>query len=195
MLLAYYYFALSKIPTVRFCCPVSLAAQTACVSNKLFLPLLYIVMRAVLPGSQILQLRSKKRGPAMCLMTKPALPICLLFYSGKGPECAMCGKRSLHMLPDTSLHGSFRGCTAEWALKKWKEDWSSGSVVKRTRYSSGGSRFNPQHPRGGSQPFVTLVLRDLKPSSGLQSTRHVYIVHEIHVAKTPRELAGEILLL
>lgn len=42
-----------------------------------------------------------------------------------------------------------------------------GSTVTRSSCSSKGSRFNSQHPHGGSQPSVTPVLRDPTPSSGL----------------------------
>ena len=39
-------------------------------------------------------------------------------------------------------------------MKKTKESWRDGSVVKSTACSTKGLEFNPQQPRGGSQPSV-----------------------------------------
>lgn len=50
-----------------------------------------------------------------------------------------------------------------------------GRVVKSTGCSYVGTKFDSQHPHSDSQSPVTLVLRDLIPSSDLHRHQVIYI--------------------
>jgi len=59
--------------------------------------------------------------------------------------------------------------------------WRDGPEVMSTGCSCRGPGFCPQHPCGGSRPFVVLVSEDLMPSSG----HHRPCTHRHMQAKTP----------
>jgi hypothetical protein len=81
-----------------------------------------------------------------------------------------------------------------------------GLVVKDTCCSCRGSELNSQHPHGGSQPSVALVLGDQMPSSGLcgdqthtirihADTTHTYIFFKNFQTFSSISQLGVILLL
>jgi hypothetical protein len=62
--------------------------------------------------------------------------------------------------------------------------WRGGSEVKSTDFSSRGSRFESQHPHGGSQPSETPVSGDLMSSSDLLGHQEIRWCTDIEVGKT-----------
>lgn len=108
---------------------MSLAAQTAHVCNNLFLlPFLYIVIREpFFQEARHCNYLAKKRGPAMCPMTKPThLCVCFpnmgrvrMFYVWK-VESAQA-HRCMHA-------GLIPGLHSWMSLKSWKEGWRYGNL-------------------------------------------------------------------
>lgn len=72
-------------------------------------------------------------------------------------------------------YGRMVNVTDEVSTNKLITDrgWRDGSGEKSTGRSSGGPRFDSQHPHGGSQPSLTLVLAHGTHSCGLRRQRAV----------------------
>lgn len=52
--------------------------------------------------------------------------------------------------------------------------------------SCGETRFDSQHPHGGSQTFITRVPVDLMPYSDLTDTKHAHVIHILIETKHSR---------
>ncbi|KAM7332856.1 hypothetical protein ACRRTK_009564 [Alexandromys fortis] len=64
--------------------------------------------------------------------------------------------------------------------------WRVGSVVNNTLCSPRGPTIDFQYQHGGSQPSVTVVLKNLVSVLTISGTRHAHWCTDIHIGKMPK---------